>query len=121
MKAEKFALHIGCAHQEETPVGGIHHVPGVTVRVVHRMEEVEKAHDMPGGLQAKLLSVLEDKTYKRLGGVSDVSVDIRVVAATNADLAKNVREGRFRTDLFYRLNTFPILILPLRERTDDIR
>jgi transcriptional regulator with PAS, ATPase and Fis domain len=81
---------------------------------------LDEIGDMPGGLQAKLLSVLEDKTYKRLGGVSDVSVDIRVVAATNADLAKNVREGRFRTDLFYRLNTFPILIPPLRERTDDI-
>ncbi|MHC4931287.1 MAG: sigma-54-dependent transcriptional regulator [Planctomycetota bacterium] len=81
---------------------------------------LDEIGDMPLGLQAKLLTVLEDKTFKRLGGVGDVSVDIRVVAATNSDLERTVREGRFRTDLFYRLNTFPIRIPPLRERTEDI-
>ena len=81
---------------------------------------LDEIADMPVGLQAKLLTVLEDRTYKRLGGVSDVSVDIRVVAATNADLEQYVRDGSFRTDLFYRLNTFPIRIPPLRERTTDI-
>jgi DNA-binding NtrC family response regulator len=81
---------------------------------------LDEIGDMPLALQAKLLSVLEEKTYKRLGGVSDVTVDVRVVAATNADLEERVRSGAFRTDLFYRLNTFPIKIPPLRERTEDI-
>jgi len=81
---------------------------------------LDEIGDMPLGLQAKLLGVLEDKTYKRLGGVADVSVDIRVVAATNTDLDAKVREQSFRTDLYYRLNTFPVKIPPLRERKADI-
>jgi len=81
---------------------------------------LDEIGDMPMALQAKLLSVLEEKTFRRLGGLSDVKVDVRVVAATNVDLEAAVRDGRFRTDLFYRLNTFPILIPPLRERTADI-
>jgi two-component system response regulator AtoC len=81
---------------------------------------LDEIGDMPLGLQAKLLQVLEEKTFKRLGGVADISVDIRVVAATNADLDKAVRENRFRLDLYYRMNTFPIRIPPLRERTEDI-
>jgi len=81
---------------------------------------LDEIGDMPMSLQAKLLSVLEEKTFKRLGGVADVRVDIRVVAATNADLDAAVREGRFRQDLFYRLNTFPVHIPPLRERVEDI-
>jgi len=81
---------------------------------------LDEIGDMPLALQAKLLQVLEEKTFKRLGGVSDIAVDIRVVAATNADLDRAVREGGFRTDLFYRLNTFPIRIPPLRERAEDI-
>jgi len=81
---------------------------------------LDEIGDMPIGLQSKLLTVLEDRTFKRVGGVSDLQVDIRVVAATNADLESAVRDGRFRTDLFYRLNTFPIRIPALRERLDDI-
>ncbi len=81
---------------------------------------LDEIGDMPLGLQAKILQVLEDRTFKRLGGVSDIHVDIRVVAATNTDLDRQVREGAFRTDLFYRLNTFPIQIPPLRERTEDV-
>jgi DNA-binding NtrC family response regulator len=81
---------------------------------------LDEIGDMPMSLQAKLLSVLEDKTFKRLGGVTDVEVDIRVVAATNKDLEAEVKSGRFRTDLYFRLNTFPISIPPLRERRDDL-
>jgi transcriptional regulator with PAS, ATPase and Fis domain len=81
---------------------------------------LDEIGDMPLALQAKLLQVLEDRSFKRLGGVSDITVDIRVVAATNADLDEAVRTGGFRTDLYYRLNTFPIRIPPLRERTEDI-
>jgi DNA-binding NtrC family response regulator len=81
---------------------------------------LDEIGDMPLALQAKVLQVLEDKTFKRLGGVAETHVDIRVVAATNADLDARVRDGAFRTDLFYRLNTFPIRIPPLRERPEDI-
>jgi len=81
---------------------------------------LDEIGDMPLALQAKLLSVLEDRTFKRLGGVTEIEVDIRVVAATNADLEQRVRDDKFRLDLFYRLNTFPIRIPPLRERADDI-
>jgi len=81
---------------------------------------LDEIGDMPLGLQAKVLHVLEDKTFKRLGGVADITVDVRVVSATNADLDAAVRDARFRTDLYYRLNTFPIRIPPLRERTEDI-
>jgi DNA-binding NtrC family response regulator len=81
---------------------------------------LDEIGDMPLGLQSKLLQVLEDRTFKRLGGVSDITVDVRVVAATNADLEKLVREGAFRTDLFYRLNTFPVRLPALRERPEDV-
>jgi two-component system, NtrC family, response regulator AtoC len=81
---------------------------------------LDEIGDMPLALQSKLLQVLEEKTFKRLGGVADISVDIRVVAATNADLDRAVRENRFRLDLYYRMNTFPIRIPALRERPEDI-
>ncbi len=81
---------------------------------------LDEIGDMPLGLQSKLLQVLEEKTFKRLGGVTDITVDIRVVAATNSDLDRAVKENRFRLDLYYRLNTFPIRIPALRERTEDI-
>jgi two-component system, NtrC family, response regulator AtoC len=74
--------------------------------------------DLP--LQAKLLRVLQEGEIERLGGVGTVKIDVRVVAASNKDVEKAVEEGFFREDLFYRLNGFPILIPPLRERKDDI-
>ncbi|MGD8538408.1 MAG: sigma-54 dependent transcriptional regulator [Candidatus Aminicenantes bacterium] len=71
-------------------------------------------------LQAKLLRFLETQTFKRVGGLKDIEVDIRVIAATNQDLESATREEKFRNDLFYRLNVCPIYIPPLRERKDDI-
>ena len=71
-------------------------------------------------LQAKLLRFLEEKAFRRLGGVSDITVDVRVIAATNQDLEKQVLEGKFREDLYYRLNVLRIVMPPLRERGRDV-
>jgi len=71
-------------------------------------------------LQAKLLRFLEEKSFKRVGGTVDLKVDVRVIAATNRSLEDEVRHGRFREDLYYRLNVLPILLLPLRQRASDI-
>jgi DNA-binding NtrC family response regulator len=76
--------------------------------------------DMGPNLQAKLLRVLDEQTFRRVGGAEDVRVDVRVIAATNRDLEESIREGKFRPDLFYRLNIFPIYLPPLRERMEDI-
>ena len=71
-------------------------------------------------LQAKLLRFLEEKSFKRVGGSADIHVDVRVVAATNRDLDDEVKKGRFRSDLYYRLNVVPITLPPLRQRLTDI-
>ncbi len=81
---------------------------------------LDEVGDMPGALQAKLLRFLEEKAFRRVGGVHDIEVDVRVIAASNRDIEKAVRDGSFREDLFYRLNIIPIGLAPLRERGDDI-
>src|SRR5579863_3368167 len=81
---------------------------------------LDEIGDMPVGLQAKLLRVLEDGRVRRLGGKSEVQLDVRVIAATNSPLDNAIREGKFREDLFYRLNVFPIPLPPLRDRKDDM-
>ena len=75
---------------------------------------------MPLSLQGKVLRALEDKTFKRVGGRDDITVDVRVIAATNEDLPKAVAEGRFRQDLYYRVNVLTISLRPLRQRKEDI-
>jgi len=81
---------------------------------------LDEVGELGPGLQAKLLRVLEDRKFKRVGGVVDIAVDVRVIAATNMNLEPAAREGRFRRDLFYRLNVIPIQLPPLRERPEDI-
>jgi DNA-binding NtrC family response regulator len=81
---------------------------------------LDEIGEMVPGLQAKLLRFLEEKTFKRVGGAVDIKVDVRVVAATNRNLQEEVKQGKFREDLFYRLNVLPIALPPLRERADDI-
>jgi len=81
---------------------------------------LDEIGEMVPALQAKLLRFLEEKTFKRVGGAADIRVDVRVIGATNRRLEDEVRQGRFREDLYYRLNVIPILLPPLRERAVDI-
>jgi two-component system response regulator PilR (NtrC family) len=81
---------------------------------------LDEIGELPPLLQVKLLRVVQEKTFRRIGGVEDIKVNVRIIAATNQDLEKKVREGGFREDLYYRLNVIPILIPPLRNRREDI-
>jgi transcriptional regulator with GAF, ATPase, and Fis domain len=101
-----------------------------TGAVQQRVGRFEQAHnstlfldeigDMPLDLQAKLLRVLQEREFQRIGSSETVRVDVRVVAASNTDLAEKVAQGTFREDLFYRLNVVPVTMPPLRERACDI-
>jgi transcriptional regulator with GAF, ATPase, and Fis domain len=100
---------------------------GATARRVGRFELatgttlfLDEVGDLPSELQPKLLRVLQDGEFERVGGSSTIKTDVRVIAATNRNLEKEVEEGKFRRDLWYRLNIFPIFVPPLRERLDDI-
>ncbi len=101
---------------------------GAIARKLGRLELADKGTlfldeigEIPLSLQPKLLRVLQDMEFERLGGTQTLKVDFRLLAATNRDLLQSVKAREFRSDLFYRLNVFPILIPPLRERREDIR
>jgi two-component system response regulator PilR (NtrC family) len=81
---------------------------------------LDEIGEMSAVMQVKLLRVLQERRFRRVGGLEELQADIRVVAATNQDLTKAVAEGRFREDLFYRLNVIPIVLPPLRDRREDI-
>lgn len=81
---------------------------------------LDEIADLPHVLQVKLLRAVQEKTFRRIGGSEDIKVDVRIISATNKDLEESVRLGKFREDLYYRLNVIPIRIPPLRNRKEDI-
>ena len=82
---------------------------------------LDEVGEIPIELQAKLLRVLENGEFQRIGNPKTIKVDVRIIAATNRNLEQEILSGRFRKDLFYRLNVYPITIVPLRERVSDIQ
>ncbi|MEO0020951.1 MAG: sigma 54-interacting transcriptional regulator [candidate division WOR-3 bacterium] len=113
LEAEFFGVEKGAATGVSARKGKFELADGGTVFL-------DEIGDMSPGLQAKLLRVLQDKTFERVGSTRPVRVDVRVVAATNQNLEKLIQEGRFREDLYYRLNGIEIYLPPLRERAEDI-
>ena len=132
-RAEKPFMEINCTALPDTLVESElfgHEKGAFTDAKAMKMGLFEMAHggtvfldeigDMQPSTQAKLLKVIENKSFKRIGGTKDIEVDVRIIAATNKNMADEVRNGRFREDLFYRLKVIPITLPPLRDRNADI-
>jgi len=113
LESELFGIEKGTATGVEKKVGKIELADGGTVFF-------DEIGDMPLPIQAKILRVIEEKNFERVGGRRTINVEIRIIAATNKNLERMIEEKKFREDLYYRLNVFPIEILPLRERLEDI-
>lgn len=126
-------IKINCAAIPETLLESelFGHEKGAFTGAIHRRKgKFEMAHggtifldeigDMPLSLQAKLLRILEDHTFERVGGNESVSVDVRTIYATSKNLKEDIKAGKFREDLYYRINVLPITLPPLRERKEDI-
>jgi DNA-binding NtrC family response regulator len=107
-------------HEKGAFTGAVDRRAGCFELAQHGTVLLDEIGDMQLATQAKLLRVLEDQRVRRLGGKGEIQLDVRVIASTNAPLQSAIREGKFREDLFYRLNVFPIALPPLRERKDDI-
>jgi DNA-binding NtrC family response regulator len=107
-------------HVKGAFTGAVNHRIGRFEQANHGSIFLDEIGDMPLSLQAKLLRVLQEREFQRLGSSETVRVDVRVIVATNNDLGEMVRQGKFREDLYYRLNVVPIAIPALRERNSDI-
>jgi DNA-binding NtrC family response regulator len=107
-------------HEKGAFTGAIAQHQGIFERADGGTLFLDEIGELDGNLQSKLLRVLQDRTFERLGGARQIAVDVRLIAATNRDLKRLVAEGKFRDDLYYRLNTFPLELPPLRERPADI-
>ena len=107
-------------HEKGAFTGAVAHKRGRFERADGGMIFLDEIGELPLEAQVRLLRVLQEKEIERVGGVETIHVDIRVIAATHRDLAKMVADGRFREDLYYRLQVFPIAIPPLRQRPEDI-
>ncbi|MHB1426501.1 MAG: sigma-54-dependent transcriptional regulator, partial [Gemmataceae bacterium] len=107
-------------HEKGAFTGAVAAKPGLVEVAEGGTLFIDEIGEMAAGLQAKLLRVLEDGHYRRIGGTQEQNADVRVVAATNRDLAEEIKSNRFREDLYYRLNVVSIHLPPLRERRGDI-
>ncbi len=107
-------------HEKGSFTGAFERRVGAMEAAQHGTLFLDELGEMPLPMQAKLLRVLEDLRFRRLGGKQEMQADVRIVAATNRDPAKSIKEGKLREDLYYRLNVFQIHLPPLRERKDDI-
>ncbi|HUA19930.1 MAG TPA: sigma 54-interacting transcriptional regulator [Bryobacteraceae bacterium] len=114
LESELFGYEKGAFTDARAPKAGILEVASKGTIFLDEIGE------MPLTLQAKLLRVLEEQSFRRLGGVRDIQVDVRVVAATNRKLTEAIEEGKFRLDLYYRLNVIQVSLPPLRERREDV-
>jgi len=114
LESELFGHERGAfTHAVKTRIGRFEQANGGTIFL-------DEIAEMSPALQVKLLRVLQDRCFERIGGVKSIRVDIRIIAATNKDLEELARQGKFREDLFYRLNVIPVRVPPLRERRGDI-
>ena len=133
LRANRLFVAVNCAALSPTLIESElfgHEKGSFTGAVGQHLGRFERAHggtlfldevgELDGNLQAKLLRVLQERTFERVGGARQITVDVRVIAATNRNLKQMVDEGKFRDDLYYRLNAFPIEIPPLRNRPSDI-
>lgn len=107
-------------HVKGSFTGAVSHKAGLFEVANRGTVLLDEIAEMSPGLQVKLLRFLQWRTFRRVGGTEDLEVDVRLIAATNKDLAKAIVDGTFREDLFYRLNVIPIPLPPLRDRTEDI-
>lgn len=133
LRADKPLVVINCAalaetlleselfgHEKGSFTGAVASKPGLFEMADGGTLFIDEIGEMPGSLQPKLLRVLEDGSMRRIGSVKERRVDVRIIAATNRDMAAEVKAGRFREDLFYRINVMSLQLPPLRERDGDI-
>lgn len=133
MRSDKPLIKINCAAMPEGLIeselfgyekgaftGALKRKPGRFERAYRGSIFLDEIGDLPLSTQAKLLRVIQEKTFERVGGIETLDTDVRIIAATNKNLEEEVKKGRFREDLYYRLNVIPITLPPLRQRREDI-